>query len=108
MLPTQARTSHTGPQGCFVHRWNVHVERCLQLHPIRTMHTGSIHEVPAYTHRPNSHFPHGWCTIIYPPHTLSIDIFSIFPHPATATHVPNPFTLPHLDAVANLVTHIMY
>src|SRR5258708_13385980 len=40
MLPTQACTSHTGPQGCFVHHWNVHVEHCLQLHPIRTMHTG--------------------------------------------------------------------
>src|SRR5258708_5229269 len=66
MLPTQARTSHTGPQGCFVHCWNVCVERCLRLHPIRTMHTGPIHEVPTYTHQPNSHFPHGWCTIYVP------------------------------------------
>src|SRR6266446_4689980 len=22
---------------------------------------GPIHEVPAYAHWPNSHFPHGWC-----------------------------------------------
>src|SRR5258705_950563 len=57
MLPTQACTSHTGPQGCFVHRWNVHVEHCLQLHPICTMHTRPIHKVPAYAHQPNSHFP---------------------------------------------------
>src|SRR5260221_2491735 len=66
MLPTQARASHTSPQGCFVHHWNVHVECCLWLHPIHTMHTGPIHEVPTYTHRPNSHFPHGWCTIYVP------------------------------------------
>src|SRR5260370_9956871 len=57
MVPTQACASHTGPQGCFVHRWNVHVERCLRLHPICTMHTRPIHEVPAYAHWPNSHFP---------------------------------------------------
>src|SRR5260370_35730650 len=66
MLPTQARASHTSPQGCFVHHWNVHVECCLWLHPIHTMHTGPIHEVPTYTHRPNRHFPHGWCTIYVP------------------------------------------
>src|SRR6266436_4857521 len=57
MLPTQACASHTSPQGCFVHHWNVRVERCLRLHPIHTMHTGPIHKVPAYTHWPNSHFP---------------------------------------------------
>src|SRR5260221_11560695 len=39
MLPTQACASHTSPQGCFVHHWNVHVECCLWLHPICTMHT---------------------------------------------------------------------
>src|SRR6266436_1807086 len=87
MLPTQACASHTGPQGCFVHCWNVHVERCLWLHPIRTMRTGPIHEVPAYTHQPNSHFPHGWCTIMCPPYTLSIDILSISLHPGAAMHV---------------------
>src|SRR5258707_1693497 len=81
MLPTQAHTSHTGPQGCFVHHWNVHVECCLRLHPICTMHTGPIHEVPAYAHQPNSHSPHGWCTIMCPPYTLSIDIFVNFPAP---------------------------
>src|SRR5258706_14110811 len=59
MLPTQAHTSHTGPQGCFVHHWNVHVERCLWLHPICTMRPRPIHTVPTYTHQPNSHFPHG-------------------------------------------------
>src|SRR5260370_6848975 len=107
MLPTQARASHTGPQGCFVHRWNVCVERCLWLHPICTMCTRPIHEVPAYTHRPNSHFPHGWCTIMCPPYTLSIDILSTFPHPPTATHVPNPVTLPTLDAVPLLPTLIL-
>src|SRR6266446_1295565 len=102
MLPTQAWASHTGPQGCFVHRWNVHVECCLRLHPIRTMCTRPIHEVPTYAHRPNSHFPHGWCTIMCPPYTLSINILSIFLHPGTAMHVPNPVTSPHLDAVAHL------
>src|SRR5258708_23633644 len=81
MLPTQACASHTSPQGCFVHHWNVHVEHCLRLHPICTMCTGPIHEVPAYAHRPNSHFPHGWCTIMCPPVTLSIDILSNFPTP---------------------------
>src|SRR6266436_9673108 len=55
MLPTQACASHTGPQGCFVHHWNVCVERCLQLHPTHTMHTMQIHEVPTYTHWPSSH-----------------------------------------------------
>src|SRR5260221_3976094 len=105
MLHTQACTSHTGPQGCCVHCWNVHVECCLRLHPIRTMCTRPIHEVPAYTHQPNSHFPHGWCTIMCPPYTLSIDILSIFPHQGAAMHVPNPVTLPHLDTVAHLVTH---
>src|SRR5258705_3331505 len=107
MLPTQACTSHTSPQGCFVHHWNVCVECCLRLHPIRTMCTRPIHKVPTYAHRPNSHFPHGWCTIMFPPYTLSINILSTFPHPGTATHVPNPFTLPHLDAVAHLFTHIL-
>src|SRR6266436_1515462 len=102
-----AHSSHTSPQGCFVHCWNVCVERCLQLHPIRTMHTGPIHKVPAYTHWPNSHFPHGWRTIMCPPYTLSINILSIFPHPGTATHVPNPVTSPHLDTVTHLVTHIL-
>src|SRR5258708_39015742 len=105
MLPTQACASHTGPQGCFVHNWNVCVEHCLQLHPICTMHTRPIHEVPAYTHQPNSHFPHGWCTIMCPPYTFPFKILSIFPHPGTAMHVPNPVTLPHLDTVAHLVTH---
>src|SRR5260221_711545 len=80
------------------------VECCLQLHPICTMRTGPIHEVPAYAHWPNSHFPHGWCTIMCPPYTLSIDILSIFLHPGAATHVPNLVTSPHLDAVAHLVT----
>src|SRR5258708_3899740 len=56
MLPTQARASHTSPQGCFVHHWNVCVEHCLQLHPICTMCTGQIHEVPAYPHWPKRHF----------------------------------------------------
>src|SRR5260221_2452284 len=107
MLPTQACTSHTGPQGCFVHCWNVCVECCLWLHPIHTMRTRPIHKVPAYAHWPNSHFPHGWCTIMCPPYTLSIDILSTFPHPGTATHVPNPVTSPHLDAVIHLVTHIL-
>src|SRR5258707_12302044 len=97
MLPTQAHTSHTSPQGCFVHCWNFCGEGCLWLHPICTMHTGPIHEVPTYTHQPNSHFPHGWGPIMCPPYTLSIDILSIFPHPGTATHVPNPLALPHLD-----------
>src|SRR5260370_19444721 len=55
MLPTQAHASHTGPQGCFVHHWNVHVECCLRLHPICTMHTMPIHEVPTYAHWPSSH-----------------------------------------------------
>src|SRR5258705_5762301 len=102
MLPTQAHASHTGPQGCFVHHWNVCVEHCLWLHPICTMHTRPIHKVPAYAHRPNSHFPHGWRTIMCPPYTLSIDILSIFLHPGTAMHVPNPVTLPHLDTVAHI------
>src|SRR5258708_22459640 len=57
MLPTQACTSHTGPQGCFVHHWNVCVEHCLQLHPICTMPTMPIHEVPTYAHWPISHLP---------------------------------------------------
>ncbi len=30
-----------------------------------------------------------------PPHTLSIDILSIFLHPGAAMHVLNPVTLPH-------------
>src|SRR5260370_2644617 len=107
MLPTQAHASHTSPQGCFVHHWNVHVECCLQLHPIRTMCTGPIHKVPAYAHQPNSQFPHGWCTIMCPPYTLSIDILSIFLCPGAATHVPNPVTSLHLDAVAHLVPHIL-
>src|SRR5258708_17468137 len=55
MLPTQARASHTGPQGCFVHCWNVHVEHCLRLHPICTMRTMPIHEVPTYACWPSSH-----------------------------------------------------
>src|SRR5258706_9579100 len=46
---------HTGPRGCFVHCWNVHVECCLQLHPICTMCTMPIHEVPTYAHWPSSH-----------------------------------------------------
>ena len=51
---------HTGPQGCFVHCWNVHVEHCLQLHPICTMcsqitkslhmHTGSTAFFPWLVH----------------------------------------------------------
>src|SRR5258707_450519 len=106
MLPTQACTSHTSPQGCFVHHWNVHVECCLQLHPIRTMHTGPIHKVPAYAHWPNSHFPHGQCTIMCPPYTLSIDILSIFPHPGAATHVLNPVTFLHLDIPSILASHL--
>src|SRR5260370_36571889 len=55
MLPTQACTSHTSPQLCFVHHWNVCVEHCLQLHPICTMHTVPTHKVPTYAHRPSSH-----------------------------------------------------
>src|SRR5258708_27835883 len=55
MLPTQACASHTSPQGCFVHHWNVCVECCLQLHPICTMCTMPIHKVPAYAHQPISH-----------------------------------------------------
>src|SRR5258708_7212442 len=70
MLPMQACASHTGPQGCFVHHWNVCVEHCLQLHPIHTMHTRPIHEVPAYAHWPNSHVPHGCCTIMCSPCTF--------------------------------------
>src|SRR5258708_3271990 len=46
---------HTSPQGCFVHCWNVRVEHCLWLHPIHTMHTMPIHEVPTYAHWPSSH-----------------------------------------------------
>src|SRR5258708_5407759 len=57
MLPTQAHASHTSPQGCFVHCWNVRVECCLQLHPIHTMCTMPIHEVPTYAHWPISHLP---------------------------------------------------
>src|SRR5258705_1067042 len=57
MLPTQACASHTGPQGCFVHCWNVHVECCLQLHPICTMCTVPIHKVPTDAHWPISHLP---------------------------------------------------
>src|SRR5260221_4690665 len=72
-----------------------------------SVYTRPIHEVPTYAHWPNSHFPHGWCTIMCPPYTLSINILSIFPHPGTATHVPNPVTSPHLDAVAHLITHIL-
>src|SRR5258708_32338891 len=34
-----------------------HVEPCLQLHPIHTMHTMPIPEVPAYAHQPISHLP---------------------------------------------------
>src|SRR5260221_10540235 len=79
MLPTQACASHTSPQGCFVHHWNVHVECCLQLHPIHTMCTGPIHKVPAYAHWPNSHFPHGWCTIMCP-HTPFPLTFCQFSH----------------------------
>src|SRR5258707_10196140 len=48
---------------------------------------------------------HGWCTIMCPPYTLSINILSIFPHPGAAMHVPNLVTSLHLDAVAHLVTH---
>src|SRR5258707_11881578 len=77
------------------------------LHPICTMHTGPIHKVPTYAHQPNSHFPHGWCTIMCPPYTLSIDILSIFLHPGAAMHVPNPVTSPHLDTVTHLITHIL-
>src|SRR5258708_13385979 len=62
---------------------------------------------PHHAHWPNSHFPHGWCTIMCPPYTLSIDILSIFLHPGTATHVPNLVTSPHLDAVPHLITHIL-
>src|SRR6266436_9920466 len=60
MLPTQACASHTGPQGCFVHCWNVCVEHCLQLHPICTMCTVPIHEVTAYAHwcRWDNNLPH--------------------------------------------------
>src|SRR6266436_3692252 len=111
MLPTQAHTSHTGPQGCFVHHWGpvwyVCAEWCLWVPPICTMRTRPIHKVPTYAHQPNSHFPHGWCTIMCPPYTLSIDILSIFPHPGAATHVPNLVTSPHLDTVAHLITHIL-
>src|SRR5258707_947864 len=45
----------TGPHGCFVHHWNACVECCLWLHPIHTMHTVPIHEVPTYAHWPISH-----------------------------------------------------
>src|SRR6266436_8958668 len=38
------------------------------------------HEVPAYAHQPNSHFPHGWCTIMCPPYTF----------PLTFCHFPTP------------------
>src|SRR5258708_34083296 len=107
MLPTQAHASHTGPQVFFAHHWNVHVGACLWLDPICTMATGPISEVPTYAHWPNSHFPHGWCTIMCPPYTLSIDILSTFLHPGAAMHVLNPVTLLHLDAVAHFVTHIL-
>src|SRR5258708_24710748 len=73
---------------------------------------------PHHAHCANSQSPHictlayqppfhGWCTIMCPPYTLSINILSIFPHPGAATHVLNLVTLPHLDAVAHLVTHIL-
>src|SRR5258708_38637799 len=107
MLPTQGYASHTGPQGCFVPHWNVHAECCLRLHPIHTMHTRPIHKVPTYAHWPNSHFPHGWCTIMCPPYALSINILSIFPHPGAATHVPNLVTSPHLPPLAHLLTTLL-
>src|SRR5258707_11058579 len=84
MLPTQACTSHTSPQGCFVHHWNVCVECCLQLYPICTMCTVPIHKVPTYAHQPNSHFPHGWCTIMCPPYTF----------PSTFCHFSHTQVLP--------------
>src|SRR5258707_1248985 len=43
------------------------------------MCTGPIHEVPAYAHWPNSHFPHGWCTIMCP-HTPFPLTFCQFSH----------------------------
>src|SRR5258708_6542918 len=93
MLPTQACTSHTSPQGCFVHHWNVCVECCLRLHPIRTMCTRPIHKVPTYAHRPNSHFPHRSCTIMFPPYTLSLTqplprMFRIWSHCCIWTQLP--------------------
>src|SRR5258707_2792046 len=104
MLLTQACTSHTGPQGCFVHCWNVHVEHCLWLHPICTMCTMPIHKVPAYAHWPISH-PSMVGAPLCAHHTPFHRHFVIFPHPGAATHVPNLVTLPHLDAVAHLITH---
>src|SRR5258708_10920545 len=107
MLPTQACTSHTGPQGCFVHHWNVCVEHCLWLYPIHTMCTEPIHEVPTYAHWPNSHFP-PWLVHHYVPTIhLSINILSFFLHLGTATHVPDLVTSPHLDTVTHLVTHTL-
>src|SRR5260370_37034374 len=102
---TQACTSHTGPQGCFVHCWNVCVERYLQLHPIHTMCTMPIHKVPTYAHWPISHLSMVGAPLCTHHTPFSIDILSIFLHPRAAMHVPNPVTLPHLDAVAHLVTH---
>src|SRR5260221_12089169 len=106
MLPTQACASHTSPQGCFVHHWNVCVEHCLQLHPICTKHTVPIHKVPAYAHQPISHLPMVGAPLCAH-HTLSIDILSIFLHPGAAMHVLNLVTLPHLDVFTDLITHIL-
>src|SRR5258708_24983362 len=104
MLPTQACTSHTGPQGCFVHHWNVCVEHCLQLHPICTMCTVPNHKVPTYAHWLNSLLP-----MVGAPfcahHTSSHQFFTIFLHPGTAMHVLNLVTSLHFDTVTHLITH---
>src|SRR5258708_23307334 len=46
---------------------------------------------------------HHYVPTIHPVHQH----FSIFLHPGTATLVLNPVTLPHLDTVTHLVTHIL-
>src|SRR5258708_7314396 len=64
-----------------MHCWNV----CVQALPLAftqstPCNTMPIHEVPAYAHWPNSHFPHGWCTIMCPPYTFPLT-FCHFPAP---------------------------
>src|SRR6266436_1486056 len=86
MLPTQACASHTGPQGCFVHCWNVHVEHCLWLHPICTMCTVPIHEVTTYAHWLNSLLPMVGAPLCAH-HTPSHQPLAIFCTAPTPTHM---------------------
>src|SRR5258708_11861589 len=67
------------------------------LHPIHTMCTMPIHEVPAHAHQPNSPFP--WLVHHYVP-TIHLRIY--FPAPG---HCHACSESPHLDTVAHFITH---